>query len=541
MKTFVHACRALPSVLKHLGFPGLRKGQDDAIYHMFKELDTLCIIPTGGGKSAIFIVPALAMHRRVLIFSPLIALMKDQVEQLWERKLQAAQISSGQLPAENMAALSAWENGNIQFLFVVPERMQNDKFMEVMRKLPPDIVVVDEAHTISQWADSFRPDYGNLGKFITEIDPKSVLALTATAPANVEADIRNVLGIPNARKVVYYPQRKNLRLSSRVYSGDMDLVRTVNTISGPTILYFASKNNLKRVYENYCSSIKGGASCYHGDMTPHERDASQNVFMENHVRVMFATNAFGLGINKPDVRGVVHADIPGSIDALAQEVGRAGRDGLESDCISFFSEKAFAIQMLFINGRFPPREIIERVFFYMKKTADCDGNVLQTVAQIGEACGLRPESVSAAIGVLVSSKIIIRAKNDEPVTSVLFLKEHLTDDYTDLKSAIVKLGFKNQKGYFEFGITQVVEHMNSKVKKVTDALKLLDSTGYIHYVKPYKGSTSKLIGSMDLVDYTYIDEKRKLSIEKLDMVRKYCSIEDSMKHDFLSAYFGVTN
>ena len=531
---------ALPGVLKQLGFEKLRTGQDRAVMNLLRGIDTLAVFPTSAGKTACYQVPALCLKQRVLIFSPLIALMKDQVESMWRLKLSAGQVCSAQTPAENMAALSEWENGILQFLLVAPERIPNERFMEAMRKMPPDLVCIDEAHCVSNWADSFRPDYAKVGEFVALLKPKTVLAMTATCPTEVEEDIRRVIGIPNAKKIIYFPQRKNLLLSSKALSGDFDIFKAAEAIDGPVIVYCATVKRLTSLYALFGDRIRGGASCYHGQMEPAERDASQNAFMSGESRVVFATNAFGMGINKADIRGIVHADIPGSIDSVAQETGRAGRDGKDSTCVMFLGQKAYDVQKFFIENKYPPREIIERVHHVIKRNLDRDGVCRMTVEAISNACKMwSKDGAQAPISIMVTNGVIERGTVDKPVTSVRFLKEHLEENFKAYQDAIVKLGFRNEDGFYEFNQNALAEQLGLKVTKVIDTLKLLSDNGYITYVKPYRGKTCKLIGPVTKIDYDYLDRRRARSFENLEKVREYCLTPDEEKHNFLSKHFNV--
>ena len=499
--TLTKALSNLPRVLKLLGFANLRAGQDQAIYNLFKGLDTLLLLPTGSGKSAVYIVPTLCLGYRTLIFSPLIALMKDQVETLWKLGLKAGVINSAQSPAENAMIFNEWENNSLNFLFVAPERLSDPKFLDLMNRHNPSLVVIDEAHTASAWSDSFRPDYLKIGELINSIKPKSVLALTATATPEVDEDIRRILNIQEATKVIWMPQRTNLKLSSHDYQSDNQLFRAIEGIKGQVICYCATVRRAVELHGSMGNMLKGGATVYNGKMTPTERDAAQDAFMTGNIRVMFATNAFGLGINKPDIRGVIHAEVPGSMDALYQEQGRAGRDGLDSQCMSFFSEKTYGLQMYFIDGRYPAQGIVEKVYYHMKRAADNNGIIKLTIEQVADEINSKKEPAGAALKILENFKVLDRAKDGDSVTTVKFLKAHLQDEYAQLVPAIQKIGFRANNGSYEFEVIDVANEVGLKPKKVADMLKELADNSYIQYTRPFRGKTSKLIGDISLVDF----------------------------------------
>jgi ATP-dependent DNA helicase RecQ len=460
--------------------------------------------------------------------------MKDQVEILWRYGFKAGQVNSACTPAENSMTLTEWESGNLNFMYVAPERLQDDKFCDLMRRIPPDLVAIDEAHAASDWSDSFRPDYKKIGDLIVELKPKSVLALTATATPEVEEDIRRIFHLGNATRVLYLPSRENLHLSSETFTNPQQIYRAIESIDGSTICYCAT---VKKV-AHYGASIRGGALCYHGKMTASERDASQNAFMQGNVRVMFATNAFGLGINKSDIRGIVHADVPASLDALTQESGRCGRDGKDAWCTAFFHSDAYNTQMYFINMKYPPKEVVERVFAYLQRIANKDGICKATIESIAGHCGgSQKESVGAAVSILTNFKVLERSNDSDSLTSVKFLKPHLQEQYARYPKEIEKIGFTNEVGFIEFNATNLAEALGLKPVKVRETLKELDKNGYIKWAPPFRGKTTKIIGGIELVDFEYLKRRRKLAIEKLETVFQYHRVPSENKHAYIADYF----
>ena len=527
--------------IKKLGFEGLRPGQDKAIFNLLMGKDTLCFLPTGAGKSLIYILPTLCLDFKCLIFSPLVSLMKDQVESLWRMNLSAAQISGGQTKTENDMALRAWEAGELQFMLVAPERMASEDFMTAIQRQKPNLVTLDEAHCLSQWGDSFRPAYTRVGEFIDMVNPELVLALTATATTAVEADIRRVLRIPDAHKVVYYPARKNLILSSRPLESTYDVLATVNSIAGPVIVYCPTKKLCEEMFNEFGSRIDGDSLVYHGGLDDGARTTHQELFMANEIRVMFATNAFGLGVNKPDIRGVIHCGFSKSVDTYAQEAGRAGRDGGVSQCVLLHDKTSYDTQMYLIDMNYPNQNLIERVMDCLNACSDADGMVAMTGAEIAEYMGERRRSgqVASTLSILARFGVVERSKDEEPITRVRPLKDNpdkAMQSYVDL---IKSIGVLAADGYYEFGLPVFAKQAKLTEKKVKDALTMLDKNGFLQYTRPFKGKTTKIIKDLSGVDFKGLRERKAEEVKKLDALQDYVATADEQKHQFLLDYFGI--
>ncbi len=530
----------LPAALKQLGYGKLRPGQDRAVYSLLSQKDTICILPTGGGKSAIYILPSVAMKWRAVIFSPLVSLMKDQVEALWKFRLPAGQISSGQTVSENQMTQLNWESGDMHFLLSAPERLENEQFRASMLKYPPDMVVVDEAHCLSQWGDSFRPSYAKIGDFIKDVKPTVVLCITATATPDVEADIRRVLGLTNASKVIYYPERKNLHLKTYQEYSDGALYKVLEAAQGSTIVYCGKRDECERLFDIYKDILPGGSLVYHGGMNGDERTTNQNLFMSNEVRVMFATNAFGLGVNKSDIRNVIHRATPGTVEAIAQEQGRAGRDGLDSLCALFVDYQSFEMNRWMIDTTYPSEGVIRSVFYKMKKLADKDGVFQMTIQDLAASAGLKDKVVGSSVGIMAAAKVIARIEGDENPTRVQIIKDHPDEKYQAYINLVQSVAVKSASGVHEFKMSQLIAEGKLKSRKTDEVFKELDQNGYIKYSRPFRGKTTKLLGEVDQVDFARIAKRKELSLQKLDQVRAYVKTPDSQKHDYLKHYFGVT-
>ena len=530
----------MKGALAQLGFPSLRPGQDEAVLTLMSLKDTYCVMPTGGGKSAIYIVPSLCMDWKTLIFSPLVSLMQDQVEKLRGFGLAGEAISSMQQGSENSRVLMNWETGHLQFLLVAPERMDSSYFMECMQKAPPDMVVVDEAHCISQWGQSFRPSYLRIGDFIDKVKPKVVLSLTATATDEVEQEIRSVLGMQKARRVIYYPTRTNLKHHT-VFSPDYDrLLYHIEKAKGPVIVYCATRKNCDRLCAELSQHITGSALAYHGGQDAEERTSNQVSFMDNSVRVMFATNAFGLGVDKPDIRGVIHWDLPGSLEALVQEQGRAGRDGLDSSCVMFWSEKAVDTARWLIETSYPEQYVIERVFYAVKKLVNGQGVAQVTSDDLAASLGLNSKLVGSAIGLLTAARVFERGKDEDNPLKVKVLHEHADPDFNSLLEIAKQQGVRNANGFFEIRVSKYAAEANLKSPTLMNRLRSLQKEGYLEYVLPFRGKTTRIVGDVKQVAFSRIQERKALHLAKLGEVRDFVFTSDPDKHSFLRRYFGLT-
>ncbi len=308
------------------GYEQFRPLQEDIIQSVLAKQDTLALLPTGGGKSICFQVPAMAMDGLCLVVTPLIALMKDQVEQLKNRGIQAVAVYSGMNRREIDIALDNCVYGNVKFLYLSPERLLTDLFQERVKRMKVSVLAVDEAHCISQWGYDFRPPYLQLAELRTILADVPVIALTATATEPVKVDIQEKLNFPKPNVFQKSFARNNLSYSC-LYTEDKTtrLLEILQRMQGQSIVYVRSRRQTVELAK-FLQSRRISAAAYHAGLKFQERSQVQQQWIEDKVRVMVATNAFGMGIDKPDVRLVVHLDLPESLEAYYQEAGRAGRD-----------------------------------------------------------------------------------------------------------------------------------------------------------------------------------------------------------------------
>ncbi len=341
------------------GFRSLREGQEEVIRAVLAGKDTLAIMPTGAGKSLCYQLPGAELPGTTIIVSPLISLMKDQVDKLRELGVDAVQVNSTLNRSEESELLEEIAKEQREFVFVTPERLAQPEFLATLKTNLIDIFVIDEAHCISQWGHDFRPSYLRLRSAIEALGNPRILALTATATPDVVDDIRRQLGREEMEIVDIGVFRENLRLevipAPREESKREALPRLLGEMEGTGIVYVSTIKDCEEVTE-HLQSLGFAAARYHGRLGARERKRTQDRFMAGDLRVIVATNAFGMGIDKQDLRFVVHYNLPGSLESYYQEAGRAGRDGEPARCVLLYQPEDKNTQIFFLNGRYPKRE-----------------------------------------------------------------------------------------------------------------------------------------------------------------------------------------
>jgi ATP-dependent DNA helicase RecQ len=338
---------------QQFGFSSFRPGQREVIDAVLSRRDAMAVMPTGQGKSLCYQLPATILPGLTLVISPLIALMQDQVTSVNARHIAAAAFHSGLSDSERDKIVLNLKLRRLQLLYLAPERMQHERFLRLLRSLWVSLLVVDEAHCISQWGHDFRPDYLNIGRLRRELENPPCLALTATATARVQADVCERLSLHDPLRLVTGFRRPNLALSVRLCRSRQEklaqLERTVRDYPAGTLLIYCATRRAVEEVAACLGRSNSSVGYYHAGLSDEERRSVHEEFRVGTIRILAATNAFGMGIDKSDVRLVVHFDIPGSLEAYYQEVGRAGRDGQPAACLLLFHERDVATQEYFIQ------------------------------------------------------------------------------------------------------------------------------------------------------------------------------------------------
>ena len=408
---------------KYFNFPSFRSGQRQVVEGALSgNRDILAIMPTGRGKSLCYQLPGLLLPGTTLVISPLVALMKDQVDSLQAIGIDQATFLNSQLtPAEQRQRLGGMVQGRYKLVYVAPERLRNQAFTEVISRVKVSLLVVDEAHCVSQWGHDFRPDYLWIRQFVSSLRSRPrVLGLTATATVAVQKDILWQLGIPQAEKVVSSSDRPNLFYRATTVHSDAEKRLALKALinksksagkeQGCGIIYVATRKDCEQVAGWINSQLGIRAGFYHGGMPPQERTEVQELFLREELPVVVATNAFGMGIDKANIRFVVHYSLPASLESYYQEVGRAGRDGQPAECLLLFAPKDKSLQQWMIkNDTLTVKEL--QAFLLLIKGSAAGSELYLTYEQLAEK-GLEETKVRVAVSELERVQVLHLLERD---------------------------------------------------------------------------------------------------------------------------------
>ena len=451
---------------KYWGYPDFRGIQRNIIESIACGRDTLGLMPTGGGKSITFQVPALVKEGVCIVITPLIALMKDQVQHLRERGILADAIYADKSRNEILQTLDNCIFGGVKILYVSPERLASELFQTKLKHIHVSFITVDEAHCISQWGYDFRPSYLQIAKIREMIPQVPILALTATATPEVVDDIQERLHFAEKNVFKMSFERKNLAYVVRNTSNKQgEMVHILQSVKGSAIVYARSRKRTKEMAE--LLSKKGiSATFYHAGLAPDEKDVRQKAWQADEVRVMCATNAFGMGIDKPDVRMVIHIDCPDSLEAYFQEAGRAGRDG----------EKSYAVLLFDRSDESKLKKRIDKPDVRMVIHIDCPDSLEAYFQEAGRA-GRDGEKSYAVLLFDRSDESKLKKRIDDTFPP----KEMIQDVYEHL-AYFYQIGVGSGCGKtFEFDIDKFCITYKFFPTKVDSALRILERSGYLHY------------------------------------------------------------
>ena len=398
---------------EHFGFERFRAGQAEAVRAVMEGRDVVVVMPTGSGKSLCYQMPAMEAKGTTVVVSPLISLMKDQADGLRERGSTVAEMNSSVPITQQRESESAIAAGRVEFIFCTPERLADPAFRQLVRQRPVSLFVVDEAHCISQWGHDFRPDFLTLSGAIADLGRPPVLALTATATPAVIEDILARLCIPDAKVVHTGFSRPNITLSVVPVSGEDEkrsrLLELLAESDGTTIVYSATVKGVEELTD-FLAENEVVAAGYHGKMNAKRRAQVQNRFMNGELHCFVATSAFGLGIDKPDIRAVIHYHMPGSLEAYYQEFGRAGRDGNPARCTLLYDPADRKLQRFFLCGRYPDDGDLVNAYHTLERLADRPAP--PTLKEILAISPLKSGCMKVCLSLLVGRGIVERREGD---------------------------------------------------------------------------------------------------------------------------------
>lgn len=424
---------------EYFGYDELRPGQAAAIQSVLSGHDTLAVMPTGSGKSAIYQIAALQIPGCTIVVSPLIALQKDQVDTIQQQEWgRAALVNSTTKVGDRQEVFDQLRSGNLEFLFLAPEQFNNEETLEHLKAAKPSLFVVDEAHCISEWGHDFRPDYLRLGTIISALDRPRILALTATAAPPVRQEILEQLGMEDAHVIVQGFDRPNIWLGVERFQDESEklemLVQRVKKAEKPGIIYTATRKRAEEVTQAL-NEQNVTTTFYHAGMKAHEREQAQTAFMADAVEIIVATTAFGMGVDKSNVRFVFHYDISDSIDSYYQEIGRAGRDGEPAKAILFYNPEDLNLRRFFAGSGQVDLSQVEQVAVAVQAA-----KTPLTLKALREATALSQSKVSTALSRLEAVGMIETLPTGDVVAA-----EVPTEDLNQVVSEITQAQEQQQQ------------------------------------------------------------------------------------------------
>lgn len=541
---------------RYWGFSAFRPLQEEIILSVLQGNDTLALLPTGGGKSVCFQVPALAKEGVCVVVSPLIALMKDQVENLKKRGIPAAAIISGMHKKEIEIVLGNCIHGKTKFLYLSPERLSSDYVTESIARMPVNLLAVDEAHCISQWGYDFRPSYLKISEIRKNLPGVPVLALTATATATVVEDIQERLLFKKRNVFQKSFERKNLSYIVVEEEGKLSrLVKVIEKIKGSGIIYVRNRKRTREIAE-YLQKINITADYYHAGLNPEERSAKQDAWIRNRVRIIVATNAFGMGIDKPDVRFVIHLDLPDSLEAYFQEAGRGGRDEKNAYAVLLYCTADLRDLEKRVNDSFPDLAVIKNIYtalsnYFQLPIGSGKGSGFDfDIYDFSKKYNYKPVDVFNSIGFLEKdgylaaseavyqpSRIHFTINNDE-----LYQFQVANQHYDNFIKFILRSFSGVFADYVRINEGELATRMNSTKEQVIETIHVLCKMNVLSYLPqnnlPKIYYTEERLDSKNLrLSKEFYEERENSALKRMQSVIDYVEAKKCRSQVLLS-YFG---
>ena len=545
---------------QYWGYDNFRGIQEDIIRSIGEGRDTLGLMPTGGGKSITFQVPALAQEGLCLVITPLIALMKDQVRNLRERGIKATAIYSGMTREEIVIALENCIFGNYKFLYVSPERLDTEIFQIKHRSMHVSLITVDESHCISQWGYDFRPAYLKIADIRQLLPGVPVIALTATATPEVVSDIQQRLQFRQENVFRMSFERKNLAYVVRhTEDKESELLHILQRVNGSGIVYTRNRKKTKEI-SLFLNRNHITATFYHAGLNDETKDSQQKAWLKGEFRVMVATNAFGMGIDKPDVRVVIHADVPDSPEAYFQEAGRAGRDGMKAYAVLLFCARDKITLKQRVSDTFPEKSYIRKIYedinFYYQMAMG-DGRGCTFAFNIDEFCRNFkhfPVQTDSALKILTRAGYLEYTDEQDNASRIMFTitKEELyrIREQSEDTEKLIRILLRSYTGLFTDYAYISEDNLSTRSglskQQIYETLLSLSRQHILHYIPAKKTPYIIYTRERQETERVYLskevyEDRKESYVQRINAMIEYAESENRCRSRMLLRYFGEKN